>query len=244
MYFAPFLILIQYTPSHEKTQVFPIVIAGFLWYSTIKRVNGSAYKYDINRSELGMKLFLVRHGQSVANREQYYAGQSNVPLTEQGRREAAAIRPILENFFFDHVYSSDLSRALDTQRLALPNAIAEITPLLREVDVGTLTGKSFSDVQAMQDTDSFLRRDFTAYGGEDMDMHCNRIRAFLSSQETKNYENVIAFTHGGTLTAMLRVVLGSAFNYSSVFSNNCAIHIFEYSGGKWRLLAWNYLGNL
>lgn len=191
-----------------------------------------------------MKLFLVRHGQTVANRDQFYASQSNVPLTEQGRQEAAAIRPVLEGFCFDRVYSSDLTRAIDTQRIALPDAAAETTPLLREIDVGTLTGKSFTEVRAMQGTDSFLRRDFIAYGGENMDMLCSRIRSFLSVLETEKCENVVAFTHGGTLAAMLRVVLGADFNYSAVFSHNCSIHVYEYDGEKWRLLAWNYMGKL
>ena len=191
-----------------------------------------------------MKLFLVRHGQTIANRDQFYASQSEVSLTEQGRQEALAIRPILAPFTFDRVYSSDLSRAVDTQRLALPDAVAETTPLLREIDVGALTGKSFAEVRAIQEAASLSRRDFTPFGGEDMDMLCNRIRSFLSGLETEGVENVIAFTHGGTLAAMLRVVLGTDFNYEAFFSKNCAIHVYEYNGEIWRLLAWNYLGKL
>ena len=80
-----------------------------------------------------MKLFLIRHGQSTANLVKTYAGQTDAPLTEQGRLEAEQIRPILGKFSFDRVYSSDLTRAIDTQRIALPDAVAETTPLLREI---------------------------------------------------------------------------------------------------------------
>lgn len=191
-----------------------------------------------------MKLFLVRHGQTIANRDQFYASQSNVPLTEQGRQEAAAIRPVLEQFSFDRVYSSDLTRAVDTQRLALPDAVAETTPLLREINVGSLTGKSFAEVRPMPGIETRMRRDYTAYGGENIDMHCARVRAFLSQLEANPCENAIAFAHNGTLTAMLRVVLGADFNYRAVSSQNCAIHVYEYDGEKWRLLAWNYMGKL
>ena len=34
------------------------------------------------------------------------------------------------------------------------------------------------------------------------------------------------------------------FDYASVRSGNCAIHVFEYVGGKWRLLAWNYKSDI
>ena len=66
-----------------------------------------------------MKLFLVRHGQTTANQQKIYAGQTDVLLTEQGRQEAESIRPILEKFTFDRVYSSDLTRARRTAE-ALP----------------------------------------------------------------------------------------------------------------------------
>ena len=93
-----------------------------------------------------MKLFLVRHGQTTANVDKIYAGQTDVMLTEAGREQAMAIRPILENFQFDKVYTSDLTRAMDTQALALPFEDPIRTPLLREIDVGGATGYPWGQV--------------------------------------------------------------------------------------------------
>lgn len=191
-----------------------------------------------------MRLFLVRHGQTIANRDQFYSGQSDIPLTEQGRQQAEAIRPILAPFTFDRVYSSDLCRAMDTQQLALPGSVAETLPLLREFDVGSLTGKSFAEVRAMQDDSFRLRRDFTGFGGENVEMVCDRVRAFLSQLESDPCENVIAFAHNGILGCTLRVVLNADIDSTAAFSRNCAIHVFEFDGTKWRLLAWNYMGKL
>ena len=191
-----------------------------------------------------MKLFLVRHGQTTANQQQFYAGQTDVPLTEQGRQEAEAIRPILAKFTFDRVYSSDLIRALDTQRLALPGATAIPMPLLREVDEGSLVGMTYSEVNARLDTSFRQTRDYTPYGGENADMVCSRLRQFLSDLEADPCETAIAFCHNGIMNVMLRVVLGENLDYSAANSKNCAIHVFEYTKGKWRLLAWNYMGKL
>ena len=83
-------------------------------------------------------------------------------------------------------------------------------------------------------------RDYTEYGGESADMVCARLKKFLSQLEENPCENVAAFAHHGVLICMLQNVVGTAFDYSSVRSGNCAIHVFEYAGGKWRLLAWNY----
>lgn len=185
-----------------------------------------------------MKLFLIRHGQTVTNLEKRWTGQLDVALTEQGRREAEQIRPILAQIPFDRVYSSDLSRAVITQQLALPGYTAEQTKLLREFDVGSLAGSAFSDIPAEQ------RKPYNYYGGESTADVCNRIRHFLKELEGKPWENVAAFAHNGVLSCMLRVVLNADFSGAVVGSRNCAIHVFEYDGKMWRLLAWNYMGKV
>ena len=183
-----------------------------------------------------MRLFLIRHGQTVTNLEKRWTGQSDVALTEQGCREAEQIRPVLEKFTFDKVFSSDLSRAVITQQLALPGYTAEQTKLLREFDVGTLVGKWFDEIPATE------RKPYDSYGGESNADVCNRVREFLKGLEGKPWENVAAFAHNGILSSALRVVLNADFSGAAVGSSNCAIHVFEYDGNRWKLLAWNYMG--
>ena len=58
------------------------------------------------------RLLFVRHGQSVANLERYFAGQINPALTELGRRQAECTAEfIAKTYSVDAVYSSDLQRA-------------------------------------------------------------------------------------------------------------------------------------
>ncbi|PWT97291.1 MAG: 2,3-diphosphoglycerate-dependent phosphoglycerate mutase [Terriglobia bacterium] len=62
------------------------------------------------------KLVLVRHGESVWNKENRFTGWTDVDLSEQGRREAregaAALKA--EGFTFDVAYTSVLKRAIRT----------------------------------------------------------------------------------------------------------------------------------
>ena len=185
-----------------------------------------------------MKLFLIRHGQTVTNLEKRWTGHCDVALTEQGRREAEAIRPVLEHITFDQVFSSDLSRAVITQQLALPGYTAVTTPLLREYDVGSLAGRSFSEIPVEQ------RKSYDYYGGESTEAVCARVRQFLKSLEGKPWENVAAFAHNGVLGCALRVILGADIPGNVIFSKNCAIHVFEFDGNRWRLLAWNYMAEV
>ncbi len=188
-----------------------------------------------------MKVFFVRHGQSEANLKKIYAGQSDVPLTEQGRAEAEAIAPILANIHFDRVYSSDLSRAIDTQKLALPGVKADaVTPLIREYDVGNIVGKPTGSEKTLSPEGS---RDYTAFGGETTEMVVARLKKFLNTYlENDPCENAAVFTHNGIMVAMMNMILGNEkrVNSKGIQSKNCAINVFEYKDGNWSLLAWNY----
>lgn len=188
-----------------------------------------------------MKLFVIRHGQSQANLGKRYTGQFDTPLTEHGIEQAKAVQPILAPFRFDKVYSSDLSRAADTCANALPGVEFERTALLREYDVGTLVGKTWDEVGDFQPADPAKRPDYTAFGGENVEIVCNRVRDFLRILENSDYEYVAAFSHFGFMKCMLRVVLGTAYDHKAVKAENCAVFVFEYDGAKWSIAALNYM---
>ncbi len=195
-----------------------------------------------------MRLFMVRHGQTYANKERVFYGSDEVGLTERGREQAQSIRPILESIHFDRVYSSDYLRAIETQRLALPGVEGIRTPLLREIHGGSLRGKPYSYVREHPELygDWSPSKDESGYkpvGGESMDDVSERLKIFLTSLEEDPCDNVVAFVHNGVLGCMLRLVLGAdTFKRNAAASTNCAIHVFEYDKEKnlWKLLAWNY----
>lgn len=193
-----------------------------------------------------MKLFLIRHGQTQANVDKVYAGQQDVPLTEEGRRQAKAIAPIIGDIPFDRVYSSDLSRAIDTQKIALPKAEGIRTPLLREIAVGSAAGYPFGQLPGKEPgwIPSKYATAYREFGGEDQNMLCDRIRKFLKELEEDPCDNVAAFVHNGIMGGMMTIVLNMDFDRSVLRTNNCGINVFDFDGTKWRLLAWNYKGDV
>ena len=55
---------------------------------------------------------MIRHGQSCANVEKYFAGHLNSPLTALGVSQAQlTAQYIFQHYCVDHVYASDLDRA-------------------------------------------------------------------------------------------------------------------------------------
>ena len=96
-----------------------------------------------------MKLYVVRHGQSEDNLAKRHSGWADCSLTEQGRADAERAGSILRGIAFDKVFSSDTKRAKQTCAIALPEMqdTVEYTPLIRETNVGTLTGLEVAECQ-------------------------------------------------------------------------------------------------
>lgn len=91
-------------------------------------------------------IYFVRHGQSQANVDGVYAGQSDSPLTQKGKEQAQSAGDMAKKLKIEKIFSSDLQRAYDTaciiaDNLDIDHEKIERTAILREVNVGKLAGK-------------------------------------------------------------------------------------------------------
>lgn len=120
-----------------------------------------------------MRIYLVRHGETPWNEEMRYQGQTDVPLSEKGRKQAEALRCTLFNnqgtgnrqpgteIRIARVYSSDLQRAYETAEIITgkgaggrgQGAGSEEKPgiitckELREVNYGVFEGVLLEDIK-------------------------------------------------------------------------------------------------
>ncbi len=87
--------------------------------------------------------YIIRHGQSVANRDRIVSGQLNTPLTNVGRQQAKITAKLLEEVEFNEVYSSHLDRAHETAQIVVGDRELTVTklPELSERSYGQLEGK-------------------------------------------------------------------------------------------------------
>ena len=94
-------------------------------------------------------LFLVRHGETVDNARQIMQGQTQGCLNERGREQAAQVARRLADESIDAIVASDLRRAIQTAEIiAAPHGLAiRTTPLLRERDWGSFTGRFIPDLK-------------------------------------------------------------------------------------------------
>jgi broad specificity phosphatase PhoE len=86
------------------------------------------------------EIVLARHGETEWSRDRRHTGRTDVPLTDEGRRQAAALQPRLAEREFTKVLVSPLSRAVETCELAGLGDRAERRPELMELDYGDAEG--------------------------------------------------------------------------------------------------------
>jgi probable phosphoglycerate mutase len=93
------------------------------------------------------EVVLVRHGQTEWSLSGQHTGKTDIPLTEEGERQAHALGARLSGWQFARVLTSPLSRALETCRLAGLGDQAEVTDDLREWDYGEYEGRRTADIR-------------------------------------------------------------------------------------------------
>lgn len=109
------------------------------------------------------KLYLVRHGQTQDNAAHIMQGQSQGELNTEGIKQAEDLRDRMAGEPIDAFVSSDLKRSIDTCRIiasAHGNPPIDTTPLLRERDWGSFTGRfipSLKDAEWPDDVETIGR---------------------------------------------------------------------------------------
>ncbi len=180
-----------------------------------------------------MKLYLIRHGESETNLSGHYTGWSQVNLTPKGVKDAEGVRPILEGIKFDKIYSSDLIRAMKTAETAIPGCVYETSPLLREINLGSLAHKPF--LPADSEERKLIVDGYTAFGGESNAEFRARAAKFLDKVKLLECDTVAAFTHAGILRTTLSILFSANVNTTNFVCSNCAVVILELRNGNWML---------
>lgn len=146
----------------------------------------------------------IRHGQSTANAEGWYAGHTDAPLSDRGRSQAAAARAAVDALDLDRALCSDLVRATETASILLTGRDLPlvIDPALRERSCGAWERRTIAHLTETGDLELFHTFDGCPPEGESL--RTVAIRALRRLADDATGGHVLVVCHG----ALMRTVIG------------------------------------
>lgn len=175
---------------------------------------------------------IVRHGYSQFNKEKKYTGQMDVPLEELGVWQAERTAEYaVKHFRIDAIYSSDLSRAMNTARPAAEALKLPIHPErdLREIYLGNWQGRLLADVKKEEE---YQQWEAGLFKGSDKETRAELLARSKEvihriAQENEG-KSVLITTHGGVVNALMREWLKGSKTDQIKFPGNASISVVDY----------------
>ncbi len=189
---------------------------------------------------MSMRLYLVRHGQTIANAERRFQGHKDFPLSDVGRQQVERVAERLRDTPIDYIYSSDLGRAAETANVIAGKHGKHVIQkeLFREYSWGAFDGLTLEE--AKDTYPQIVKRNVEDWGAVDIP------HKELTSDFTDRVEQTIQFltdshmgkrilvvSHGRFLNAFMTKVLrireesGWAFSFV-----NASITIVDFVHAK------------
>ncbi len=99
----------------------------------------------MKKTSNAIRILLVRHGETEWNKTHRFQGRSDVPLNSKGRKQAHALARALKDEILTSIYTSPLSRAMETARIIgtfHPGVPLHVDEGLIEMSLGDFDGMS------------------------------------------------------------------------------------------------------
>jgi probable phosphoglycerate mutase len=196
-----------------------------------------------------LTLYLLRHGESVANVSRIFAAKKiDPPLSEIGIQQAKMQAESLKNLEFSAMYSSPLLRARQTAEIISQRCGPESNffDALLEVDVGILDGEDQNEPQKYTIYEEVIKKWEQGHanvgfpGGETLNDIENRFRSFLDVLESKQEKCVLVVGH---CLLFMAVIWLFCENHGPKFEDGHMgrghLSVISKNGGKFRLLKFN-----
>ena len=190
-------------------------------------------------------LILIRHGQSQWNLENRFTGWTDVPLTEQGAKDAVSCAKVLKGTKFDMGFVSRLKRAQDTLSLILKelgqsNLMVEKDSSLNERHYGDLQGLNKAETAQKYGEEQvrLWRRDYGTRppNGESMEDCERRTLPFFKQYilpHLNEGKTVVVGLHGNSMRPIMKYLENLSTDVAaSMELNFCTPYIYTIEDGK------------
>ena len=190
---------------------------------------------------------LIRHAETVWNRERRVQGQLDSPLTAEGAQQAERWGRALRSIPWSRILASDTGRAVATAAIinASLNLAIETDPRLRELDWGCWASRTIARIRA-EDSEEVAAQEaagwaFRPPGGESRREQMERSRqALLDAAGRWPGACILVVTHEGVIKSLAHRLCGRAYVTSdAVCLQPYHLHWLEVADGRMALAALN-----
>ena len=192
-------------------------------------------------------IYLVRHGQTAWNREEIFRGRTDVPLDETGLKQAELAGEYLKEVEIDAIYSSPLSRALETAEKIARFHNLKVQPFEGIVDMsfGNWEGHAHQEIKK-NDSETYRRWREEPHlvrlpGGESLDDV--RVRSMAALEEvTRKHPGkaLVLVSHRVVNKVLICGILGlDNSHFWQIRQDPTAINLIQYRNGKYILSLMN-----
>lgn len=186
------------------------------------------------------RIILVRHGETIWNRELRLQGSRDIPLSEVGLAQADKVADRLQQERFHNVYSSHLQRAHKTastiaDRLQIPHHVHED---LRERHYGELEGMTREEILGRYPGFWEPGTDLSNVKGLELpeELRERAYRAVREIAERHPGEEIVIVSHGGTINAFLhRISRGELGTGINKLGNTSITRVVRDEDGSWQI---------
>lgn len=194
-----------------------------------------------------LRIYFVRHGETVWNTLKIFQGRSNSPLTEVGVEQAKKLSQYLKDIDFKKVYSSPQDRALQTTKLLLGDKNMEITTIdeFQEINMGKVEGIPREEFEKNYPIEyhnfwnNALDYNPSAYNGESYEEILHRVKLGLEKLiKENNNGNILVISHGVTLKAIFNIINEKGIDEFSKqpVPENTSTTIVEYDSNGFKII--------
>jgi probable phosphoglycerate mutase len=190
-----------------------------------------------------MEIYIVRHGETLWNKDKRLQGSVDIELSDYGRQLAGETGAALKNITINKIYSSPLKRAYETALLIRGDRDIDIITdeRLKELSFGSFEGQNFSEL--IKDDSLTFKYFFKkphlyvpADNAETLEQLIQRAGEFMQDvieplAKTGNPERVMIVAHGALNKAIMSYIKKHSVEYfwSGGLQKNCNVIIVDYS---------------
>lgn len=178
-------------------------------------------------------IYIIRHGKTELNKAKVLQGRSNFPLNEEGILQAREAAELLGDVSFSRVFSSPLTRAVQTAEILAPHIKPVIDERLIEMDYGPYEGADLTHLppEILTFFSDFVHNP-APDGMEQLSSVVERAGEFLEDIRQISGDILIS-THAIAMKGILEYLSPeSKGRYWSKYIGNCSIYLATNSEGE------------